>query len=983
MLKRVWAAGLLIVAVAWAAKEPLLECGSYFTKAQEEHFLHARNVVRRAAARFAAASMDRAVRANQDVGEIAVIGAGNGVVATRNPLDLASRTVTYTPEGSSYRLSSGTATYDTAAAAAGTRLALTDDDTRSVALPFAFPFYGSTYTSAFVNSNGTVTFGKGDLDYSGAYGHLAAGPPAIAGLFTDLEPSISSNGVRYLSEPGRVVISWDGVPITGSRLTSDQTFQIRIYSSGTVEVAYASVGDSFNAGTAGIVPGNLQPVTLLDLTTTTGTFTTGIAETFTSSTQPEIDMLAASQRFYETHDDAYDFLVFYNAMGVAAAPGVVAYELTTRSQGEGFGDFLVDNGLEYGSPRELKAVLNLGPTSQYPADPFGIVASRGVIGDTPVSILAHETGHLWLALTSVPSPTNAFYPPMLGTGLAHWAFPFHSDASYLEGNRIEDLGPGASPRYRTVATVEKYSALDQYLMGLRGPQDVPPTFAVLDSGISNTRAPQTGVSFGGTRFNISVDDVAKTAGRRTPDATVSQRVFRMAFIMVVAEDANLSAGTPAANAIAQVDAYRRAFETKFVESTDNRGRITTSLRRSVSLSLAPNAGVVLAQDSQATMTLESPAASDVRFTIEAPQNVVGVPASVTIPAGSLQAAFSVHGVKTGVEELRVVPDNPGFETGIARVQVRPLSELSAAVIRGDRQAIDLAAAVMPLPEPIVVRAVDENQVPYSNQPIEATVAGGGSVNRSSAITDARGEASFIWTPAHNSFNTLMFRIPGVPGSEAVATALGKPAIWAGGVVNGASFTAPIAPNGFASIFGGSLAGGVRATVPGQANFPIEIGGVSVLVNGALSGLVYVSDAQMNFVVPPGTAPGMASVMVRSSLGESTAVQVPVVASGPGIFFDGVSGAGAVLIAGTGIRTEERPARAGEFLEIYVTGLGVNPTSSVTIGGVNATVTYAGPTTIQGLQQVNVLVPSGLGSGDRELILRVNGTQSNPVRIRVQ
>ncbi|MEI9812709.1 MAG: hypothetical protein WDO18_08550 [Acidobacteriota bacterium] len=427
-------------------------------------------------------------------------------------------------------------------------------------------------------------------------GHLVAGPPAIAGLFADLNPPSSTNGVRFLSEQGRVVVTWDNVPLAGSRLSGGQTFQIRIYPSGKIQMTYTTVGDSFESGSVGIVPGDLRPVTLVDLTLATGPYTTGIAEAFTSLTQPEVDMLAAAQRFYQTHDDAYDYLVFYNALGVPASQGVVAYELTARSQGTGFGDPPIDYGTDYGSRRELKAVLNLGPTTQYPADPFGIVSSRGTIGDTPVSILSHESGHLWLALTSVPSPTNAFYPPMLGTGLAHWAFPFNSDASYLEGNRIEDLGATANPRFRTVATVEHYSALDQYLMGLRAAQDVPPTFAVLDSGQANPRAPQKGVSFNGTRLDIPVVDVIQASGRRTPDATVSQRTFRMAFVMIVPEDADLSAGSSSSNAIAQVDAYRKAFETTFVTATDGRAKMITSLHKGISFSMTPNAGVTLGAD---------------------------------------------------------------------------------------------------------------------------------------------------------------------------------------------------------------------------------------------------------------------------------------------------------------------------------------------------------------------------------------------------
>ncbi|MEI9812708.1 MAG: hypothetical protein WDO18_08545 [Acidobacteriota bacterium] len=163
MRKHVWAAGLLIgIVTVAAAKDKLLECGSYFTKAQEERFLHARHTARRSAARSADAVASRTAMANRDVGDIAVIGAGNGVVGTRNPLDLASKTLTYTPApGGGFQLAADVESYDAAAALSGTRLDLDDDDSAAVALPFPFQFYGGVYNSAFVNSNGTVTFGKG------------------------------------------------------------------------------------------------------------------------------------------------------------------------------------------------------------------------------------------------------------------------------------------------------------------------------------------------------------------------------------------------------------------------------------------------------------------------------------------------------------------------------------------------------------------------------------------------------------------------------------------------------------------------------------------------------------------------------------------------------------------------------------------------------------------------------------------------------
>jgi len=660
-------------------------------------------------------------------------------------------------------------------------------------------------------------------------------------------------------------------------------------------------------------------------------------------------------------------------MGIAADSGIVAYEITTRSSGEGYGDVPVNTGAEYGSKRQLQAVLNLGPTTQYPTDPFGTVASRGVIGDTPLTILAHEAGHLFLALVSVPSPTSSFFPPMLGAGLAHWAFPFHTDASVMEGNRIEDLGPSANPRFRTTATVQRYSELDQYLMGFRSTQDVPPTFAVLNSGMANSRAPQTGITFNGTRLEIPVEDVVKAAGRRTPDATVAQRNFRMGFVVVVDEAADISAGTPAAAAIAQVDAYRAAFETFYAKSTDFRATVSTTLRRNADLSLSPSSGVVLNGTGKAAIEISTTAAVPLRFSIEAPQGFVSVPASVTIPVGAKRVEFNLTGSRVGVEELRAVADNPAYHPAVARVQVSPQSELRVAVASGDKQLVE----DVPL-RPVVVRVVDQNKVPYSNQTVNVVVSGGGTVDTSAAVTNVFGEASFAWTPAEGSFNALTFAITGVPGSAITATALGRPAVSSGGVVNGASFRAPLAPGGFASIFGGSLAGGGRGSAS-SSNFPTSLEGVTVKMNGSAVPLTFVSDTQINFVVPANISPGTAQVVIESPLGISDAAFVRVVAEAPGVFFNPVTGAGAVLLAGTG---QVRAAKAGDYLEIYGTGMGLSPNASVTIGGVAAQVTYAGPTMVQGLQQVNVRVPEGIPAGTVDLVLSVNGIQANTVQVQI-
>src|SRR4030095_14704755 len=95
---------------------------------------------------------------------------------------------------------------------------------------------------------------------------------------------------------------------------------------------------------------------------------------------------------------------------------------------------------------------------------------------------------------------------LLGRDQAHWSFFFDSDASNMEGNDIQDLGGGA---FRTVGAVSRYSALDQYAMGLRAASDVPPMFVVtrVMTDLGADDAPRIGVDIRGTRKDVRIEDI--------------------------------------------------------------------------------------------------------------------------------------------------------------------------------------------------------------------------------------------------------------------------------------------------------------------------------------------------------------------------------------------------------------------------------------------------------------------------------------------
>jgi uncharacterized protein (TIGR03437 family) len=665
----------------------------------------------------------------------------------------------------------------------------------------------------------------------------------------------------------------------------------------------------------------------------------------------------------------------------------VAYEMTTRSTTKGIGDTATDLGASFGSPQRLKAVLNMGPVTQYPTNPNAAVLSRYPTGDTPLTLLGHESGHLFLALVSVPDPTSPGNQPMLGRAQVHWAFTYDSEASLLEGNRILDDGPSVSPRFTTTGTVEGYSPLDQYLMGFRAAEEVPQTFAVLNGSEAQTRPPQTGISFTGSRLDVNIGDLIQAAGRRIPDSTVAQRKFRFAFLLIVPAASNLSDGGTITNAIAQVDRYRSEFEPFYVTASGNRASADTSIRQAATVSLAPASGVVVGTNGSASIQLAAPAQAPITFSLRSPNGVLTAPSTATIATGATRVTFPTFGARVGVEEFSAVSSDTRYDSPVARVQVAPLAALHAAIVSGDRQVAGSGV----LPQPIIVQAVDQNNVPYSNVRLNAVSVAGGSVDPPAAITDESGLASFHWTPPASS-GRLNISVDQVVGSTVTAIAPGVPVI--SNVVNGASFQSRIAAGGFITVQGTDLTGGLgpfsgNPNMGGRLGAAISaVGPITVSINGTPQPFLYASDTQVNLLAPANLSPGFADLSITTYAGTSPSVKVQVDTYAPGIFFDTASGYGAILISGTSDVTQVHPAASGDYLEIYCTGLGpVNAQGQtvppqVAIAGISAPVLFSGLSSITGLYQVNVQVPPGVASGKQSLVLSIAGIASNTVSIQI-
>ena len=223
----------------------------------------------------------------------------------------------------------------------------------------------------------------------------------------------------------------------------------------------------------------------------------------------------------------------------------------------------------------------------------------------------------------------------------------------------------------------------------------------------------------------------------------------------------------------------------------------------------------------------------------------------------------------------------------------------------------------------------------------------------------------------------------------------------------------LAQRSIGSIFGLNLS--ARTAVADLAPpLPFTLGGTTMTIGGNITPLFFVSPAQINFQVPFLGVIGQASVPLVITQGVvSTTVTVQIAPMIPALFTANAQGTGqaSVLIAGTasvvapaGTFPGSRPARPGEFISIYCTGLGdvtnrpdlgsASPiiplamtlaTPTVTIGGVPATVVpFSGLAPgFVGLYQVNVQIPDTAPSGAAiPIVLAIGGFTSNPATIAI-
>ena len=503
-----------------------------------------------------------------DVGDIAVIQDEGDLVAPPNTFDLQGTGLRFSRRGTGYDVGRIDASFREAL---GDPVSLQDDDSASRTLPFAFSFYGVTQATAFINSDGNITFGVGDnASTARSVGRVLAGAPRVAPFFADLDPS--AGGSVYLrSAPDAFTVTWCGVPVFDSPRRT--TLQASLLPDGTIEMKFAPA-PAWTAvdGVTALSPGGTTAFAPVDLSTVAAGSIPGntgaIGERFAQ--RASLDLVVLARKFYSTHADLFDQLVVWTD-DVMTPEDAFAFEATVANDIAGIGLDVFNSSREFNSAGRLSSLVQMDAITKYPDDP----ATKFLGENTTLSVIGQEVGHRWLAYLRFSDHNRQASDALLGRDAAHWSFFFDSDASVMEGNRIQDLGGGS---FRTVAAVEKYSLLDQYAMGLVRDLDVPKMFYVENPVAVSVSAaadsgPRVGVTFSGTRRDVLINDVVEVMGARTPSADASPKVQRQAFVFVVSRGRTAD---PAA--IAKIDRIRRAWEPFYTQATGSRGRVDTRLQ---------------------------------------------------------------------------------------------------------------------------------------------------------------------------------------------------------------------------------------------------------------------------------------------------------------------------------------------------------------------------------------------------------------------
>ncbi|MFZ5477625.1 MAG: hypothetical protein ACOZNI_12685 [Myxococcota bacterium] len=277
--------------------------------------------------------------------------------------------------------------------------------------------------------------------------------------------------------------------------------------------------------------------------------------------------------FYEVFPDEFDFATVLTNQDSSSSMGAWAFYSPLANDAQGIGDRVYDSGMA------LQGLLFMNAWQYWSGE-----------SDTYTSaVFGQELGHRWGSYVHYDRGDGE-RDDLLGRDDAHWSYWLETSNSPMEGNAWSDNADGTF----TLDAGEEvaYSDLDLYLMGLVGPEEVAPFFLVDDpDGLDRNAASSpeyyaTGrqQTARGSRVDVTIDDVVRAEGQRSPAAGDAQSSFRMAIVLLLADDEQ-----PDEETLAGADAVRARFEEVWEDDTRGLADLDTSPGDTVVEPLDPGA----------------------------------------------------------------------------------------------------------------------------------------------------------------------------------------------------------------------------------------------------------------------------------------------------------------------------------------------------------------------------------------------------------
>ena len=429
------------------------------------------------------------------------------------------------------------------------------------------------------------------------------------------------------------------------------------------------------------------------------------------------------------------------------------------------------------------------------------------------------------------------------------------------------------------------------------------------------------------------------------------------------------------------------------------------IQKDETLTLTANLGKSSAQTTVALVGLRPTAFSC------SPGNMrSGLTASCQVTLNSTQVAGAVSVFLSSSDPHVVVPASVSSQPGQGTVAFQastgfvPLSQAITLNATCNGFTVHTVLNLTPAPPALTVpgkqTVYPEKNLKFTvsaNDPAGLAVSLSASNLPPNAVFNPNGGV-FVWTPQDSQVGLYTVHITATniamvseTQDVVIEVASTTPVVFS--VANAASYVDDgCSPGAAATILGTGFAQLGSQAAASTSPLPTNVDGVRVRINGQYVPVYYASEGQVNFQCPVLSPGNTVQLTIEGSTGVSKTVSSTMHFATPGIFaIDGSGkGQGAILIANTnqlamtptnGIPS--RPAKPGDYISIYATGLGpvnVNvPAGSpapakplanaqaqvdVKIDGSPGKVAFAGlaPGFI-GLYQVNAEIPASAAAGD--------------------